>query len=322
MGELVPTMLRGRGPRVRPLRASMRVARTASGVVDGYARRGTRRRGPAGASAVQHVGVDGQVGSSEPGTSRGVDADDPGSPHAAHVRHLAVIMDGNHRWAVERGVRAEAGYEQGVESLRTLIDCSLRRGVEALTVFAYSKDNGKRGVAESAFLFRLFESCLEAELANLVDAGVWVHFIGARGSLPPQLQRLMRSAERASSPSDGAAQPRMHLTIALNYSAREDMASAARSLAREAVAATLRAEDIDEDAFERRLSTSVLPKRLRQPDLLLRTSGEERLSDFLLWEVAYSELVFTHVKWPEFGSDDFDAAMDAFATRERRFGGR
>jgi len=186
-----------------------------------------------------------------------------------------------------------------------------------VTVYAFSADNWKRGEGERHFIFNLFETCLQTEIGNLLQNDVCIRFIGKRGELSPSLQQLMAQAERATRGNEA-----VHLTVAINYSAREDIAAAAQALAREVQAGNLGPEEVTEGRLEQRLSTQVIPEAFRQPDLLLRTSGEERLSDFLLWELAYTELCFTRVKWPDFNEETFLEAMEVYASRDRRFGGR
>lgn len=232
-------------------------------------------------------------------------------------RHLAVIMDGNYRWAAERGRGGEEGHSAGIGALRRLVECSVSHGIEAVTVYAFSVDNWKRGEAERRFIFSLFETCLTTELPELLGKGVRVRFIGDRAALPASLRGLMETAESAT-----REKRRLHLTIAINYSAREDLAAAARAAALEVAAGRMDPSEIDEGVLEGFLSTAVIPRQCRQPDLLIRTSGEERLSNFLLWELAYTELCFTDVKWPDFDEGTFREALREYSRRERRYGGR
>lgn len=233
--------------------------------------------------------------------------------HKVVPDHVAVIMDGNYRWAVERGRSGEEGHAAGIEALRTLVECSVSHDISALTVYAFSVDNWKRSERERTFIFDLFETCLTTELAGLLEKGIRIRFIGNRSELPGGLRLLMERAEAMTLDNS-----RLNLTIAINYSARDDIVRAARRMAQDAIQPT----DITESTLSRYLSTSVIPEHCRHPDLLLRTSGEARLSNFLLWEMAYTELWFTETKWPDFGEKDFNKALLEYSLRERRFGGR
>jgi len=226
-------------------------------------------------------------------------------------------MDGNYRWALERGKRGEEGHEAGIVALRKLVECSVAYGVRAVTVYAFSVDNWKRGEGERSFIFKLFETCLQEEIPKLLENNVRIQFIGNRDALSGSLQLLMKRAEAATK-----GNKTLHLTIAINYSAREDIVSAAQSVAKKVAEEQIEVGDITEQLLENHLSTNVIPEKYRQPDLLLRTSGEERLSNFLLWELAYTELCFTRVKWPDFDELTFKEALDVYSSRERRYGGR
>jgi ditrans,polycis-polyprenyl diphosphate synthase len=232
--------------------------------------------------------------------------------------HIAVIMDGNSRWAAARGQPAAFGHERGVEALRATVRCCLAWGVPCLTAFAFSAENWHRGEAEVALLLGLIERALAAELEALRANGVRLVFIGDIAALPASLRRAVAAAEAAT-----AANARLHLTVALSYSARRDLASAAAELARQAAAGALRPEDITPELLAAQLSTArALPERWRAPDLVLRTSGEQRLSDFLLWESAWSELAFSDALWPDVGEAELRSAVLDYAGRERRFGRR
>jgi len=241
----------------------------------------------------------------------------PSSEEVKVPRHLAVIMDGNYRWALQRGRRGEEGHAAGIDALRTLVECSVSYGVRALTVYAFSVDNWKRGDGERSFIFTLFERCLNTEISELLAKGVCIRFIGVRTGLPHSLRVLMDRAESLTRDNTS-----LHLTIAINYSARADIVAAARGIARAVSENRIGAEDVDEDLFQSHLSTSVIPPSCGQPDLLLRTSGEERLSNFLLWELAYTELCFVKVNWPDFNEESFENALQEYSKRDRRYGGR
>ena len=228
-------------------------------------------------------------------------------------RHVAIIMDGNGRWAEQRRLPRVAGHKAGAEALRRALQTAVDRGVEVLTVYAFSSENWRRSEEEVSDLTALMRYYLERELASLQKEGVRLKLIGDYSAFGPDLaQRLGRAVERTSSNS------RLTLVIALNYGSRAEIAGAARSLAEKAAAGTIAPASIDEKAIETELDTCGLPPL----DLLIRTSGEVRLSNFLLWQAAYAELVFTPVLWPDFDEAAFDEVLDQYSTRQRRFGGR
>mmetsp|Transcript_36560 Transcript_36560/g.61611 ORF Transcript_36560/g.61611 Transcript_36560/m.61611 type:complete len:401 (+) Transcript_36560:533-1735(+) len=231
-------------------------------------------------------------------------------------RHIAVIMDGNARWAAKKGLPAVAGYERGVESLRGLVRCCCEWEISALTVFAFSQDNWSRAKEEVSLLLGLMGTVLRNELPGLNKAGVRLHFIGNLSMLPSALQAdLSRAMELTAHNS------KLELCIAISYSSRGDMTSAVAAVAAAAAKGLVRPEDVTADLISEYLSTgNVLPKELKDPDLLIRTSGEQRLSDFLLWEMAYTELYFTDVNWPDFGADELRRSLQSYARRTRRYG--
>lgn len=226
-------------------------------------------------------------------------------------RHVAVIMDGNGRWASRRGLPRSAGHKAGLKPVRLCVEECRRRGIPFLTLFAFSSENWRRPALEVGFLMNLFVETLERELDDLARQGVEVRFIGERTALGAAMQQRIQDAEARV--VEGA---KLRLTIALAYGGRWDITEAARALARGAVAGRLDPESIDESAVARHISIGDLP----DPDLFIRTGGDRRISNFLLWSLAYSELWFCDRLWPEFGPEDFAAAMDDFAGRERRFG--
>jgi undecaprenyl diphosphate synthase len=235
----------------------------------------------------------------------------PGS--SAVPRHVAIIMDGNGRWAQQRGLPRIAGHKAGAEAVRRTIQAAADHGVEALTIYAFSSENWRRSAEEIADLTGLMRFYLERELATLEREGVRLKLIGDYSAFGPDLmKRLERAVERTAENS------RLTLVIALNYGSRGELAAAARTLAGKAATGEIKPEDIDEQAIEAELQTQDLP----QLDLLIRTSGELRLSNFLLWQAAYAELLFLDTLWPDFDEEAFAAALDKFAARERRFGGR
>jgi undecaprenyl diphosphate synthase len=232
---------------------------------------------------------------------------------SAVPRHVAIIMDGNGRWAEQRGLPRIAGHKAGAEAVRRAIQAAADHGVEALTIYAFSSENWRRSSEEIADLTGLMRFYLERELATLEREGVRLKLIGDYSEFGPDLTaRLERAVKRTANNS------RLTLVIALNYGSRAEIAAAARALAGKAAAGEVEPEAIDEQAIEAELQTRDLP----QLDLLIRTSGELRLSNFLLWQAAYAELLFLDILWPEFNEQAFAAALEQYAARERRFGGR
>ena len=226
-------------------------------------------------------------------------------------RHVAIIMDGNGRWAERRGLPRAAGHRAGVKPVRTCIEECARRGVEVLTLFAFSSENWKRPVAEVGFLMQLFLESLEREIAELGDKGVEVRFIGERERLGQALVARMQAAEART-----RGNPGLKLVIAVAFGGRWDIVMAARRLAEESRAGRLEPAAIDEARFAAALALGDLP----EPDLFIRTGGEQRLSNFLLWNLAYTELWFSERLWPEFDAAEFEQAFAAFGARTRRFG--
>jgi undecaprenyl diphosphate synthase len=223
--------------------------------------------------------------------------------------HVAIIMDGNGRWAGARGLPRVAGHREGAKAVRRTIEAAVAQGVRYLTLFAFSSENWRRPAAEVADLTYLMKHYLRSELAELHEQGVRLQVIGERERFGPNL-----SAELAAAEAKTAGNTRLTLVMALSYGGRADIVSAARRI----IAAGVAPEALNEQIFARHLWTAGLP----DPDLLIRTSGEERISNFLLWQLAYAELCFTDVLWPDFGADDFARALAEYMTRERRFGAR
>jgi undecaprenyl diphosphate synthase len=230
----------------------------------------------------------------------------------AFPRHVAVIMDGNGRWAQRRGLPRLAGHEQGAKSIRECIDAAIESGVEYLTLYAFSSENWKRPAIEVQGLMRLLERFLQEKLQELNDAGVRLQAIGRLNELPEICQRKLSEAITSTS-----ANSRLTLILALSYSGRTEMVDAMRSIARDARAGRLAEEDITETLFSKRLYTANFP----DPDLLIRTSGEVRLSNFLLWQLSYTEIHVTSKLWPDFRKEDFVNALHDFSQRTRRYGG-
>jgi undecaprenyl diphosphate synthase len=226
-------------------------------------------------------------------------------------RHIAITMDGNGRWAAARGRTRSAGHRAGLEPVRMCIrECS-QRHIEALTLFAFSSENWRRPAEEVSGLMGLFVEALDREIAELHKQAVRVRFLGERRVLAVRLQRRMAAAEERTRENPG-----LRLQVALSYGGRWDIVQAAQKLARECSSGALRAEDIDEARFGEALALAGVP----EADLLIRTGGEQRLSNFLLWEAAYAELYFSPRLWPDFAVADFEDALAFFASRERRFG--
>ena len=237
----------------------------------------------------------------------------PGDSEGRIPRHVAIIMDGNGRWAAKRGLPRVAGHRAGAEAVRKILKAAVKEGVEVLTIYAFSSENWRRSEAEVSDLKGLLGYYLERELDELSRQGVRLKLIGDPKAFGPQLlERLQRAVERT------AENNRLTLVVALNYGGRSEIAAAARKLASRAVAGELDAEQIDEASLGAELMTSDLPEL----DLMIRTSGEKRLSNFLLWQAAYAELIFVDTLWPDFDEAAFRAAIEEYAGRQRRFGGR
>jgi undecaprenyl diphosphate synthase len=228
-------------------------------------------------------------------------------------RHVAIIMDGNNRWAKHRGLPGVAGHRAGVEAIRTVMRTCRKHGVSVLTLFAFSSENWNRPSAEVAALMQLFTLYLNSEVKKLHEDNVRLRFIGERNRLSNALQKKMADAE-AFTAGNTASQ----LVIAVDYGGQWDIVNAARTLAQRVARGELRADQIDATQFDQATALADLPK----PDLLIRTAGEQRISNFLLWQIAYSELYFTEVFWPDFDEAEMVRALRAFDQRERRFGGR
>ena len=226
-------------------------------------------------------------------------------------RHLAVIMDGNGRWAEQRRRPRAIGHRAGARAVNICIDFCLDRGIGALTLFAFSSENWGRPREEVGALMKLFMNALDREVEELDRRGVRVRFIGERDRFGEAIQARMDAAERQTRGND-----RLQLVVAASYGGRQDIAAAARALAADVEAGRLRAADVDEAALGARTALADLPA----PDLFIRTGGEHRISNFLLWQLAYTELWFTDTLWPELDAATLQRALDDFARRERRFG--
>jgi len=228
-------------------------------------------------------------------------------------RHVAIIMDGNGRWAKARGLPRVAGHRQGAESARKVLRAAGEAGVECLTLYAFSSENWKRSAGEVSDLMGLLRLYIKAELDSLHREGVRLVIIGEHRAFPPDLVRMIDKAVERT-----ASNTRITLAIALNYGARAELVRAARLLAAKAASGEIDAEAIDDMAIDSALDTAGLPPL----DLLIRTSGEHRLSNFLLWQAAYAELLFVDTLWPDFDGDMLRRALADYGRRERRFGGR
>ena len=229
----------------------------------------------------------------------------------AATLHVAIIMDGNGRWARARGLPRTMGHRQGVEAARKVIKAAAEAGVTHLTLFGFSSENWKRPRAEVQYLMGLLRSYLQRNLEELHEADVRLSVIGERDALPADIVGLIAEAEGLTRANAG-----LNLTIALNYGGRADIVAAARRLAALVESGMLAPAEIDEAAFGGHLSTAGVP----DPDLMIRTSGEQRISNFLLWQLAYAEMVFVDKYWPDFAGEDLVAALAEFRRRDRRFG--
>ncbi|MFM8356419.1 MAG: polyprenyl diphosphate synthase [Gammaproteobacteria bacterium] len=228
-------------------------------------------------------------------------------------RHIAIIMDGNHRWAQARGMPGAAGHRAGAGNVRPIAEACADAGVEILTLFAFSTENWQRPRREVRLLMSLLRGFLERDIDELDARGVRLRFIGELGRFEPDVRTLMTAAEART-----AANTSLRLNIAVNYGGRWDIVQAARALARDAAAGRLAPDDIDEAVFAGHLSLEGTPP----PDLCIRTGGDPRISNFLLWDLAYSEFYFSDHFWPDFGPAELQAATNWFCSRQRRFGAR
>ena len=226
-------------------------------------------------------------------------------------RHVAIIMDGNGRWAQARGLPRIAGHRRGAEAVRRAVAAARELGIPYLTLFGFSSENWKRPSSEIHDLMGLLRHYLRGEIAELRRNDIRLKVIGQFGRLAPDIVSLIAQAEETT--RDNSA---ITLTIALSYGGRAEIVAAVQAIASEVAQGTLAVDAVDEDCLARHLSTVDLP----DPDLLIRTSGEQRISNFLLWQCAYSELFFTKTLWPDFAKSDFDQAIQEYCGRERRYG--
>jgi undecaprenyl diphosphate synthase len=226
------------------------------------------------------------------------------TPHA-----VAIILDGNSRWAERQGLSTADGHRAGTRAVRRTVEAAIELGIDSLALYAFSTENWARSAGEVRDLMEIFEETIVRELPDLTEQGVRTRFIGRRDRAPDELQARMAELERATEGND-----RLALWIAFDYGGRAELVEAARAL----VASGISPEEVNEERLTAALSAPEMP----DPDILIRTSGELRLSNFLLWQIAYSELYFTERLWPDFGQADLEEAIEAYATRRRRFGGR
>ena len=226
-------------------------------------------------------------------------------------RHIAIIMDGNGRWAKKRLLPRHAGHRAGVETVRRVLTLCAEKGVEVLTLFTFSSENWRRPKEEVSLLMSLFIMALKREVKKLQKNNVRLRLIGAPDAFPEKLQKMVSDAEELTKNNTGIT-----LVIAANYGGRWDIVESAKHLAKQVQEGTLRVEDINESLFKQNLSLGDLP----EPDLFIRTGGEKRISNFLMWQLAYTELYFTDTLWPDFDKAAFQEALDSFTSRERRFG--
>ena len=226
-------------------------------------------------------------------------------------KHIAIIMDGNGRWAKSRGMSRSQGHKHGVDTTREIVRAAEQRDIDALTVYAFSSENWSRPKTEVNFLMELISLYIKSDLEELHSRGVKVRIIGSRDNLKPGLKKLIAHAENLTQHNN-----RLNLQIAFNYGGREEILLAAKKIASQLAAGDITESQITEEMFANTLQLNAVS----DPDLVIRTSGEMRLSNFLLWQSAYSEFYFTDTLWPDFTADDLDEAIANYAMRERRFG--
>ncbi len=230
----------------------------------------------------------------------------------AKPRHVAIIMDGNGRWAAARGLPRGEGHRRGVEAVRQTVKAAIEIGIRHVTLFSFSSENWTRPQSEVDFLFGLFRLYIRRDVAELHEQGAKVSVIGRRGGLPPDILAMIEETEALT-----ATNRQLHLVFAFNYGSRDEITRAVKDIAEAVKDGRIAPEDIDEATISDHLDTSRFP----DPDLVIRTSGELRISNFLLWQSAYAEFVFLPVFWPDFGREELRSAIEEFATRSRRYGG-
>lgn len=226
-------------------------------------------------------------------------------------RHVAIIMDGNGRWAKERGLPRSAGHQEGIKRVKDIVDFAAKSGVQVLTLFAFSSENWIRPKKEVDMLMRSLDNFLERQTKELNKANIKLKFIGRKDPLPANIQDKLVKAQEATNNNSG-----MTVVLALNYGSRQEIVDAVKSLYRDLRQGRLEIEELNEEKFSKYLYTAAIP----DPDLLIRTSGEIRISNFLLWQLSYAELYFPKKYWPDFKNDDFKKALLEYRRRQRRFG--
>lgn len=231
---------------------------------------------------------------------------------AAPVRHVGLIMDGNGRWAQARGLSRSDGHRHGLDSLRRMIRHAVRIGLEYVTIYSFSSENWNRPETEVSFLMSLLRRFVQRDLSEIHQANVRIRVIGDREGLEPGIRQLLVEAEQLTRANSG-----MTLVVAFNYGARDEITRAVRSIAQDVATGAIEPDAVKQEMIGDRLDTSGIP----DPDLIIRTSGEMRLSNFLMWQAAYSEFYFCECHWPEFDEVAFDKALADYSSRERRFGG-
>ncbi|MCK9296969.1 MAG: isoprenyl transferase [Desulfobulbaceae bacterium] len=226
-------------------------------------------------------------------------------------QHIAIIMDGNGRWAQSRGLMRLMGHKAGVKTVQLIVKAAREIGISVLTLYAFSSENWKRPATEVSGLMSLLKSYLESELASMQENNIRLHCIGRQENLPREISQTLNASMAQTAANTGLV-----LNLALSYGSRDEIVTAAREMAKLCVAGKLRVEDITEEVLSGHLSTAGLP----DPDLIIRTGGEFRLSNFLLWQASYAEIFITETHWPDFTREDFMAAIATFQKRQRRFG--
>lgn len=227
-------------------------------------------------------------------------------------RHVAIIMDGNGRWAARRGLPRSAGHKAGVDALRRAVKAAADFGIEYLTIYSFSSENWSRPASEVSFLLELLRRFIRQDVAELHHAGVKIKIVGSRDDLEPGIVSLLNDAERLT-----RGNSKLNLVVAFNYGSKQEISRAVSAIANRLASGEISAADISPELISRNLDTSGIP----DPDLLIRTGGEQRISNFLLWQCAYTEFVFVDEFWPDFSHEIFARALDDFSSRDRRFGG-
>lgn len=226
-------------------------------------------------------------------------------------QHIAIIMDGNGRWATAKGLPRTEGHRQGAQTVTRILEATHKRGIRYVTLYAFSTENWKRPADEVNTLMDLFRQYLKKDLSELEKQSVRIHFIGDRTRFPQDIQTQMNKLEQSTRSHD-----QYHLILALSYSGRDELTRAVKRLAEQVKAGQLNPADVTAQTIETALDTAGIP----DPDLMIRTSGEQRISNFLLWQLAYTEMYFTPVYWPDFTEEELDKAIEAYRARDRRFG--